>query len=75
MKTINRMALGAISSLLLSAGLSRMAQKIDPLTKSIYDADLWCKSAEASSSNCVAPCFILQAPSSNCVAPCFILAD
>lgn len=35
MKTINRMALGTISSLLLSAGLTRTAQKLDPISNAI----------------------------------------
>jgi hypothetical protein len=35
MKTINRMALGTISSLLLSAGLTRTAQKLDPISNAV----------------------------------------
>jgi hypothetical protein len=35
MKTITRMALGIISCLLLSAGLARAAQQVDPLSQSI----------------------------------------
>lgn len=50
MKTINRMALGTLSSLLLSAGLTRAAQKLDPLTNSIKgrNLDFGCNLAPAS---------------------------
>jgi hypothetical protein len=57
MKTINRIALGTISSLLLSAGLDRAAQKLDPLTNSIADLNLGSNSAEAPSQTCGVPCY------------------
>jgi hypothetical protein len=56
MKIINRMALGVASSLLLSAGLSRAAQKLDPLTKSIGSSNPENRN-EAGASNCSLPCF------------------
>jgi hypothetical protein len=56
MKTINRMALGTISSLLLSAGLARAAQKLDPLSISIGNKDFGPVSLDAASSACVYPC-------------------
>jgi hypothetical protein len=59
MKTINRMALGTISSLLLSAGLAKAAQKLDPVSNSIVNCDFGSTSNEASSSNCTYPCFFL----------------
>jgi hypothetical protein len=56
MKTINRMALGTISSLLLSAGLARVAQKLDPLTNSISDMNHGMNLSEAPTNTCVSPC-------------------
>ena len=56
MKTINRIALGSISSLLLSAGMVRAAQHLDPLSNSAACTD--CDSADAASPamSCVTPC-------------------
>lgn len=56
MKTINRMALGTISSLLLSAGLTKAAQKLDPLTKTIGSGDFGAVSNDAPASACTFPC-------------------
>jgi len=56
MKTINRMALGTLSSLLLSAGLKRAAQKLDPLTNSIKGRNYNFGCNLAPTSDCVAPC-------------------
>jgi hypothetical protein len=58
MKTINRMALGTLSSLLLCAGFARTAQKIDPLSNSIGDKDFGPVSNEAASP-CIFPCMYL----------------
>jgi hypothetical protein len=58
MKTFNRMALGTISSLLLSAGLARAAQKLDPLTKTIGGRDFRFNSTDKAATGCVLPCFI-----------------
>ena len=59
MKSINRIALGTISSLLLSAGLTKAAQKMDPLSKSIGNM---CFSAKecAPANSCVVPCLYLS---------------
>jgi hypothetical protein len=57
MKTINRMALGTISSLLLSAGLARAAQKLDPLTNSFSGSNFQSGSNEAPANMCVMPCY------------------
>jgi hypothetical protein len=57
MKTINRMALGTISSLLLSAGLTKAAQKLDPLTNSIAGFNYGFGSTESPANSCVTPCF------------------
>ena len=46
MKTINRMALGTVSSLLLSAGLARVAARLDPLTRSIGKANFQSSATE-----------------------------
>jgi hypothetical protein len=56
MKTINRMALGTISSFLLSAGLDRAAQKLDPLTQSLSLQDFSSEASEAPAHTCTAPC-------------------
>jgi hypothetical protein len=58
MKTINRMALGTISSLLLCAGFARAAQKLDPLSNSIGDRDFGSVSNQAASP-CIFPCLYL----------------
>jgi hypothetical protein len=58
MKTINRMALGTISSFLLSAGLTHAAQKLDPLTNSIGKLNLQSNANEGSSQTCALPCFV-----------------
>jgi hypothetical protein len=59
MKTINRMALGTISSLLLSAGLTKAAQKLDPLTTSIGGNNYGFGTNEAPSKTCMLPCMYL----------------
>jgi hypothetical protein len=56
MKTINRMALGTVSSLLLSAGLARVAARLDPLTRSLDKTDFRSGANEAPTSFCIAPC-------------------
>jgi hypothetical protein len=52
------MALGTLSSLLLCAGLTRAAQKLDPLSNSIGDKDFGPVSNEAASP-CIYPCMYL----------------
>jgi len=55
MKTINRMALGTITSLLLSAGLTKAAQKLDPLSNSITRSNGYSRN-EAPANSCTMPC-------------------
>jgi hypothetical protein len=50
------MALGTISSLLLSAGLARVAQKLDPLSNSIGNLNLGMNLNEAPTNTCTSPC-------------------
>jgi hypothetical protein len=54
MKSINRIALGTISSLLLSAGLTHAAQRLDPLSKSIGNAGF--SSGDSPAGACAVPC-------------------
>jgi hypothetical protein len=56
MKTINRMALGTISSLLLSAGLARVAQKLDPVSNSLSKQNFGFSSNDSPANSCVVPC-------------------
>lgn len=56
MKNINRMALGTITSLLLSAGLTKAAEKFDPISKSIGNSNFGPVSNEASANSCIVPC-------------------
>jgi hypothetical protein len=52
------MVLGVASSLLLAAGFSKLAQRIDPLTRSVGSSDMddSCDMAP-SSACCTMPCF------------------
>ena len=59
MKTLNRMALGTISSLLLAAGFAQTSQKLDPLTQSLSGRSFSLK----------------DAPSIPCVMPCLLVTD
>jgi hypothetical protein len=56
MKTINRMALGTISSLLLAAGFTRTAQKLDPISNAIDGMSY--NMADAPSIGCF-PCLLI----------------
>jgi hypothetical protein len=53
MKSINRLALGTISSLLLSAGLTKAAQKLDPLSNSTGNSF----TNDSPAGTCTSPCF------------------
>ena len=53
MKTINRIALGTISSLLLSAGMARAAQHLDPLSNSLGNN---LDATESPANSCIVPC-------------------
>lgn len=55
MKTIKRILLGIASSLLLSVGLARAAQQLDPLTQSLGHKIEVCADATPGL-GCVSPC-------------------
>jgi len=56
MKTINRMALGVASSVLLSAGLTAVAQRIDPLTRSVGNLTSMDGANDAAACSCACMC-------------------
>jgi hypothetical protein len=56
MKTINRIALGTISSLLLSAGMVQAAQRLDPLSNSIVESGESPTGRQNASAQGCAPC-------------------
>jgi hypothetical protein len=56
MKTINRIALGTISSLLLSAGMVRAAQHLDPLSNSAGSNINGADRENSPAMSCVQPC-------------------
>lgn len=58
MKTLTRIALGLTSSLLLAAGFSRAALRLDPLSNSISGTDWSMK--DAPSGACVFPCALVR---------------
>jgi hypothetical protein len=60
MKNFKRMAFGIVSSLLLSAGLARAAQHVDPLTQSI---------APNSQAN------VNMTPAPDCTMPCYFQSE
>jgi hypothetical protein len=64
MKILNRSLLGVISCFLLSAGLSKAAQQLDPLTKSVAVQAPHSGSADVSAMACTTPCQYLPADKS-----------
>ena len=74
MKTFKRMAFGIISSLLLTVGLARAAQQLDPLSKSVV-ADKGANIDVAPAPSCAVPCFFAgnATPAPSCAAPCFLV--
>ena|SRR6202142_1827592 len=56
MKILNRTLLGVISCFLLTAGLSKAAQQLDPLTKSVAVQAPHSGSADVSAMACNTPC-------------------
>jgi len=56
MKILNRTLLGAISCFLLSAGLAKAAQQLDPLTKSVAIQGHHSGSADVAAMDCTTPC-------------------
>jgi hypothetical protein len=59
MKILNRSLLGVISCFLMTAGLSKAAQSLDPLTKSAAIQSPHSGNADASAMNCTFPCDLL----------------
>jgi hypothetical protein len=59
MKTINRIALGTLSSLLLSAGMVQTAERLDPLSNSVGSRKATTGRDDASAPGCQ-PCFYQQ---------------
>jgi hypothetical protein len=60
MKILNRTLLGVISCFLLSAGLSKAAQQLDPLTKSFAVQSPHAGSADVSAMECSSPCMLMD---------------
>lgn len=56
MKTTQRLCLGLISSLLLSAGLSHAAQRLDPLTQHFATTEIQADCSPAPATACTMPC-------------------
>jgi hypothetical protein len=77
MKILNRTLLGVISCFLLSAGLSKAAQQLDPLTKSFAIQSPHSGSADVSAMACNTPCQYRAANASAmaCNTPCQYRAD
>jgi len=70
MKNFKRMSLGIITTLLLTAGLARAAQQLDPLTNSLTPSTS-AKTDLAPASGCALPCmFDATSPASGCALPC-----
>lgn len=60
MKTINRVVVGLLSSLLLTAGLSRAAERLDPLSNKLSDQSISVNSQERAGIPCAMPCIIVN---------------
>jgi hypothetical protein len=58
MKTITRLVLGVVSSLLVSAGFYRAAGRLDPL----FNVDLSSGQPDLSGPSCIAPCYYTPRP-------------
>jgi hypothetical protein len=58
MKTTIRLALGVVSSLLVSAGFYRLAGRLDPL----FNVDFSSAHPERSTPSCIAPCLYTPRP-------------
>ena len=64
MKLLNRTLLGVISCFLLSAGLAKAAQQLDPLTKSVAIQGPHSGAATVSAMDCTSPCMLFPADKS-----------
>jgi hypothetical protein len=65
MKTLNRVWVGLLSSLLLTAGFARAAERLDPLSQQLADQGVAFNSLERAGSPCAAPCIIVRRNVSN----------
>jgi hypothetical protein len=72
MKIHNRTLFGVISCFLLSAGLAKAAQQLDPLTKSVAVQGTHSGSADVSAMQCSTPCDYRRGDVSamQCSTPC-----
>jgi hypothetical protein len=72
MKIHNRTLFGVISCLLLSAGLAKAAQQLDPLTKSVAVQGTHAGSSDVSAMQCTSPCDYRRSDVSamQCTSPC-----
>lgn len=79
MKLKNRTALGLISCFLLTLGLARAAQRIDPLTQSIGTQSSHNSVNETSSGGCTSMCIhqgsINETSSGGCTSMCIHQAE
>jgi hypothetical protein len=62
MKTLTRMVQGVISSLLLSAGLSQAASRLDPLAQSLNDQTDRGTRESGPAIGCTLPCLYSPRP-------------
>lgn len=72
MKIHNRKLFGVLSCLLLSAGLAKAAQQLDPLTKAVAVQGTHSGSADVSAMTCSTPCDYRRGDVSamTCSTPC-----
>ena len=72
MKILNRTVLGVISCFLITAGLSKAAQQLDPLTRSFAVQSPHSGSADVSAMACNSPCQYRaeNASAMACNSPC-----
>lgn len=62
MKTTQRVWVGLVSSLLLSAGLTRAAEKTDPLSQQLTTGETLSERSLAPSVACALPCYYMPRP-------------
>jgi hypothetical protein len=60
MKTFNRVCVGLLSSLLLTAGFSRAAERLDPLSQQLSDQQTSLNSQACARTPASAPCIIVK---------------
>jgi len=69
MNSINRLVFGVISTLMLAFGLTRAADRLDPMNKSLRN------SLDGTLSNAAAPCTFPCEVAAPCTFPCEVAAD